>query len=171
MPSAIVIFGAAVGPDGRASPSLRRRTLYGAQAARERPDDLVFCSGGVGRHGASEASIMAAILAEAGIPPDRLVLDEESRDTLENVVAAARFIHRNALDGAIICTDHYHAPRVRMTFALLGVRSRPGPVARGRAGTRLGYWTAMRLRELAAYPYDFAVVLARRTTLRRMIRA
>ncbi len=171
MPSAIVIFGAAVRPDGRASPSLRRRTLYGAHAAHEQPADLVFCSGGVGRHGASEASIMAEILLEAGIRPDRLVLDEQSRDTLENVVAAARFIQRNALDGAVICTDRYHVPRVRMMFALLGVRSRPGPLAEGRAGTRLGYWTAMRLRELAAYPYDFAVVLARRATLRRAIRA
>ena len=113
---------------------------------------------------------MARILVQAVIAPDRLALDEESRDTLENVVAAARFIHRNDLEGAVICTDGYHAPRVRMMFALLGVPSRSGPIAPGRAGTRLSYWAAMRLREFAAYPYDFAVVLARRATLRRVIR-
>lgn len=170
MPSAIVIFGAAVRPDGRASPSLHRRALYGAQAARDRPEDLVFCSGGVGRHGASEASIMAGILVEAGVEARRLVLDEESRDTLQNVVAAARFIHRQQLDGAIVCTDAYHAPRARMLFAALGVSSSPGPIAPGRTGTRRRYWLGMRLRELVAYPYDFAVVLARRAELRRMIR-
>ena len=166
---AIVIFGAAVGPDGRASPSLRRRTLYAAQAAREAHDHPVFCSGGVGRHGASEASIMAEILLEAGVEPHRLVLDEDSRDTLENVVAAARFIRAQSLEGAVICTDRYHVARVRMMFGLLGVPAHPGPMAEGRAGTRLAYWLAMHARECAAYPYDLAVVLAHRTELRRMI--
>jgi uncharacterized SAM-binding protein YcdF (DUF218 family) len=171
MARAIVIFGAAVGPDGRASPSLRRRTLYAAQAARDRPDHPVFCSGGVGRHGGSEASIMAEILLEAGVEPHRLVLDEDSRDTLENVVAAARFVRGRRLEGAVVCTDSYHHARVRMMFALLGVRSWPGPMAKGRAGTRLAYWLAMHARECAAYPYDLAIVLARRAELRRMIEA
>lgn len=169
MPRAIVIFGAAVWPDGQPSPSLRRRVAYGAAAARADPDHLVFCSGGVGRFGPSEASLMAGLLAGAGIDPARIVLDEDSLDTLQNVVAAARFIRARGLDGALICTDSYHLARVRMLFAALGVDSAPGPIAPGRGGTRLSYWLGMRLRELAAYPYDLAVVLGRRAELRRRI--
>lgn len=169
MPRAIVIFGAAVWPDGRPSPSLRRRVAYGAAAARSDPDDLVFCSGGVGRFGPSEASLMRELLAGAGIDPSRIVLDEDSLDTLQNVVAAARFIHRQGLDGAVVCTDRYHVARIRMLFTALGVASEPGPIAPGRGGTAPSYWLAMRARELAAYPYDLAVVLHRRRELRRMI--
>ena len=169
MPRAIVIFGAAVWPDGRPSPSLRRRVACGADAARADPDHLVFCSGGVGRFGPSEASLMAGLLAGDGIDPARIVLDEDSLDTLQNVVAAARFIRARGLDGALICTDRYHLARVRMLFAVLGVDSEPGPIASGRGGTRLSYWLGMRLRELAAYPYDLAVVLRRRAELRRRI--
>ena len=165
MARAIVIFGAAVQPDGKASPSLRRRAYLGALAAQERPDDWIFCSGGVGRFGASEASIIAELLTGRGLDSARIVLDEESVDTLENTVAAARFIWSKQLDGAIACTDDYHLPRVQMLFSVLGVDSVPGPSTSQMSGTRMYYKWAMRMRELAAYPYDLAIVMRRRREL------
>lgn len=165
MTRAIVIFGAAVRPDGQASPSLARRVRYAVTAARASPDSPIFCSGGVGRFGPSEASLMAELLARAEIPASRVVLDEDSRDTLQNVTAATRFIRAEGLGGALACTDSYHLPRVRMLFRALGVDAQDGPVIRGRAGTRRRYWLGMHAREVAAYPYDLAVVLWRRREL------
>ena len=162
---AIVIFGAAVRPDGRASPSLRRRVHYGLTAARAAPEDMVFCSGGVGRFGASEASVMAGLLLAAGVDPRRIVLDEESRDTLQNVIAAAGFVRAQRLDGVVVCTDGYHLPRARMLFAALGVASRRGPVSVGRGGAPLSAWLGMIVREAVAYPYDWAIVMRRRREL------
>ena len=159
---AIVIFGAAVWPDGGPSPSLRRRVAYGRQAAQADPEALVFCSGGVGRHGPSEASVMADLLIQAGIDPARIALDEQSRDTMENVAAAAAFIRDEALEGAVVCTDAYHVPRVRMLLRAAGVASRVGPVRKGYAGTRR-HWLRMGAREVLAYPYDWALTrIARR---------
>ena len=158
---AIVIFGAAVWPDGGPSPSLRRRIAYGRQAALDDPQALIFCSGGVGRHGASEAGLMAKLLIETGVDPARIALDEHSRDTLENVAAAAAFIHAERLEGAVICTDGYHVPRCRMLFRALGVPSRAGPVRKGYAGTRR-HWLRMVGREMLAYPYDWALTLIAR---------
>jgi vancomycin permeability regulator SanA len=167
---AIVIFGAAVMADGRASPSLRRRIGYGARAAAQWPDAPVFCSGGVGAVPPSEASIMGDMLVAMGLPRARVVLDEASLDTLQSVVAAARFIHAQGLDGAVVCTDDYHQPRCRLLFALMGVRTRGGPIDRGLPGTRRRYWLKMRLREVLALPYDAAIVLARLGHFRRIIR-
>ena len=161
---AIVIFGAAVWPDGGPSPSLRRRVAYGRQAARDDPAARIFCSGGVGRHGPSEASLMARLLIEEGIDPARIVLDELSYDTLENVAAAAAFIRAEGLEGAVVCTDGYHAPRARMLLRAFGIASRVGPVRKGYAGTRR-HWLRMVAREALAYPYDWAV--ARFTPRRR----
>lgn len=156
---AIVIFGAAVWPDGGPSPSLRRRVAYGRQAAQDDPDAWVYCSGGVGRHGPSEASLMAALLVERGLDPARIVLDEQSRDTMQNVAAAAAFIRAEELEGAVVCTDGYHAPRCRMLFRARGVASRVGPIRPGYAGTR-AHWLRMVARELLAYPYDWALARA-----------
>ena len=166
---AIVIFGAAVWPGGRASPSLDRRVRYGLAAARAAPEHLVFCTGGVGRFGPSEASVMAGLLVEAGIAPARIVVDEESRDTLQNVTAAARFIRGRGLAGAVVCTDGFHVPRARMLFSALGVASRPGPVSPGRGGAPFAAWLGMQAREAAAYPYDWAIVMRRRRELLRLI--
>ncbi|MDO8322554.1 MAG: YdcF family protein [Phenylobacterium sp.] len=158
---AIVIFGAAVWPDGHPSPALRRRVAYGRRAAEERPDAVVFCSGGVGRHGPSEASLMARLLIEAGLDPARIALDEHSRDTMENVAAAAAFIRAEGLEGAVICSDGYHLPRCRMLFRAAGLASRAGPVTKGYAGTR-SHWLRMVGREMLAYPYDLALALVAR---------
>lgn len=165
MPPAIVIFGAAILPDGRASPSLARRVGYGLLAARQTPEAPVFCSGGVGRFGPSEASLMADLLVQSGLSPGRIVLDEASADTLQNVTAAVRFIRSEGLSGAIACSDAYHLPRIRMLFGTLGVPAQSGPAPPGPAGAPMGDWLRMSLREVAAYPYDLAVALWRRREL------
>jgi uncharacterized SAM-binding protein YcdF (DUF218 family) len=165
MTPAIVIFGAAVRPDGGPSPSLARRIGYGVQAARTWPAAPILCSGGVGRVGPSEASVMAGRLLAAGVDADRLRLDEASRDTLQSVLAAARFLRREALAHCVVVSDRYHIPRIRLLLGALGVATTPGPLAPGRGGAPLAHWTRMRLREGVAIPYDLAIVLARRSRL------
>lgn len=169
-PHAIVIFGAAVRPDGRPSPALARRIAYGLAAAEAAPEALVFCSGAAAGQGPSEAAVMAKALREAFLPPDRLVLDEESRDTLQSVVAACRFLRLRGLERAVVCSDGYHLPRIRMLFGALGVAAADAPVARGPPTPNLSRFR-MGVREMAAYPYDLGVVLARRRSLRAIIDA
>jgi uncharacterized SAM-binding protein YcdF (DUF218 family) len=163
--TAIVIFGAAVRADGTPSPALARRIAYAARAAEAWPQAPVFCSGASDGIGPSEASVMARVLMARGLPAERLVLDERSRDTLQSVLAAARFARRRRLSGLIVCSDRYHLPRIRLLFRLLGVATLAGPTAAGRAGTRWRHWTRMRLREGLALPYDAAIVLTRRRRL------
>ena len=112
---------------------------------------------------------MRRILVSHGVDPERVVLDEDSKDTLQNVVAAARFIRAANLEGAVICTDSYHAPRVSMLFHALGLATENGPLARGRGSTAWTDWNYMRARELAAYVYDFAVIMRRGPELRTFV--
>lgn len=159
---AIVIFGAAVRADGRPSPALARRIGYGLEAATDLRHAPILCSGAIGREGPSEASVMAAALKARGVEPARIVLDEESRDTLQSVIATARFLKGRGLTRCIVCSDRYHVPRIRLLLAALGVATTAGPLLPGRGGTRLAYWLKMTFREVLAIPYDLAIVLARR---------
>jgi uncharacterized SAM-binding protein YcdF (DUF218 family) len=167
--AAIVIFGAAVRDGGRPSPALARRIAYGLLAAHgsEAP---VVCSGAAGRYGPSEAFVMAQALKADGVAAARLVLDEESRDTLQSVIFAARFLRRRGLARCIVCSDGYHLPRIRLLLAALGVAAEAGPVQRGPVGSKR-QWLRMVLREALATPYDLAIVLARRRGLMRQIGA
>lgn len=164
-PPTIAIFGAAVRADGQPSAALRRRIGYGLEAARAYPNSPVICSGGVGRNGPSEASVMVAALRWQGLPDERLIADEASLDTLQSVVVVARAVGAGMGAPVVICSDDYHVPRIRMMLALLGVRSvagpRPAGWARGAALHRLG----MALREVVAIIYDGAIVAVSRRRL------
>jgi uncharacterized SAM-binding protein YcdF (DUF218 family) len=162
-PPLIVIFGAAVRADGSPSAALLRRIGYGLQAARAYPSAPVVCSGGVGRVGPSEASVMLDVLAQDGVAPDRLTPDEESLDTLQSVAVAARRARALGSPFVVACSDGYHLPRIRLMLAVLGVRSVSGP----RGGPRGDVWHRLRmaLREIPAIPYDVALVAAQKRRL------
>ena len=156
----IVVFGAVVRPDGRPSASLLRRIGHGAEAARAHPDAPILCSGGAGRPGApSEASIMAQELVERGVSRDRLILDEASLSTLDNVEAAVAQAQAGGHPYVIACSDAYHLPRIRILLALHGVRGVSGP---GVERAPLGHGLWMALRECLAIPRSVARAMARR---------
>ncbi len=106
---------------------------------------------------------MADELARLGVPSARLLLDEASLDTLQNVAAAARAARAEGAPFVIACSDAYHLPRVRLLLAALGVRSRAGPQPGPRGG--LGHRFAMALREAVAIPYDLVLALTHRRRL------
>jgi uncharacterized SAM-binding protein YcdF (DUF218 family) len=136
--------------DGSASPTLARRVGYAAALAQNDPAIDLFCSGGLGRFPPAEADVMAAML-DGAVAATRVILDRESGDTLQTVRAAAAIVRERGYAGVLACTDPYHQPRVRMLFALSGVRCRPVPFPhRGSARLR----RRMQLREAAAIPYD-----------------
>lgn len=168
---AIVIFGAAVRSDGQPSASLARRIGYGVRAADLWRDAPVLCSGGVGKAGPSEASVMAKWLLAAGVDPGRLVLDEHSQDTLQSVLAATRFLRKEGLANCVVCSDRYHIPRIRLLLGSLGVATTTGPLAPGRGGAPFAHWMRMRLREGVAIPYDLAIILAQRGRFLRELAA
>lgn len=156
-PPLIVIFGAAVRPDGSPSEALLRRIGCGLEAAGAHPRAPILCSGGAGPVGPSEAAIMAQYLAAAGVAPGRLILDEASLSTRANVAATARQVAEGGHPRVIVCSDAYHLPRVRLLLRLAGVASEPGPAA---AGPPLGHHLAMSLREAAAIVHNLAAAVA-----------
>ena len=142
----IVLFGAAVRSGGLPSPALARRIAHARAAALADPETIVFCSGAVGDAPPSEAAVMARAL-EHDLGRKRLILDEESRDTLQTARAAVRHAERHGIRELLICTDRFHQPRAVMLCRLFGRRARALPVP---GGTR---WRPV-LREVAALPYD-----------------
>lgn len=147
----IVIFGAAVFPGGRPSPTLERRVraafAFGGTAARYMP------TGGIGRHGPSEARVMAALLRTLGVPADRIELEETGTDTLSSALACAALLRGRA--GVFAASSGYHVPRCRMLLRLAGVPA--GACPPGPEPFAL-YWV---LRECAGLPWDWLVMHAR----------
>lgn len=153
--SVVIVMGAAVWENGRASNAMRRRIAGALRSAEGKPNAIFLVSGGVGKHPPSEAEVMAGLLRDEGISPDRILLDDKSKDTLESVRNCAKILR--ALPGwgeVIVCSDIYHIPRCRWLFKLVGIATRPGRVASGRSQNKIWRWAYYYLREMAALPWD-----------------
>ncbi len=162
---AIVIFGAAVRPDGTASRALRLRTEAAAAFGARLADPLYVPTGGVGRHGAAEAVVMAGLLAGLGVRAGSIVVEDSATDTLSSVRAVRRLLagHRGPVYAA---SSAYHLPRCVVLLWLAGLPARPAPPPRvpaAQSWRRRWFW---RLREAAALPYDVVVLLALRLAWR-----
>ncbi len=150
----VVIFGCAVLEGGRPSATLRARVdaafACGGTQARYVP------TGAVGRHGPSEAEVMARLLAAHGVARERITLEDTATDTLTSALALGRLLAGEA--GPVrAASSGYHLPRCLMLLRLAGVRATTCPPPP--PGPWRWYW---RLREAAALPYDAIAMLARR---------
>jgi uncharacterized SAM-binding protein YcdF (DUF218 family) len=159
----IVIFGAAVQANGEPSTVLRQRVAAAARFGRRFAAALYIPTGAVGRHGPSEASVMARLLQAAGIPDGLIKLEETGTDTLSSVRAVRRLLRDfSAKTPVFVATSAFHLPRCLALLRLAGVAARPAaPTGTGDRGVTTGYWW---LREAAALPYDVALTLWHRLT-------
>jgi uncharacterized SAM-binding protein YcdF (DUF218 family) len=161
----ILIFGAAVRPDGKPSVTLRRRVEAALACAKGRQKVRFIPTGAIGRYGPSESSVMAGLLTESGVPGERIQLEESGLDTLSSARAVARILRQEAPCGpVIVATSGYHLPRCLILLYIFGIKARScrlphAPVAA--SWPKRWYW---RLREVPALPYDVALALWLRLT-------
>jgi uncharacterized SAM-binding protein YcdF (DUF218 family) len=157
----VVVLGAGLRPDGGVTPLLasrldRAREVWAAldrRAGDVKPRLIV--SGGKGDdERVSEAAAMAAYLTARGVPADRLLLEDKSRNTEENLLFSKAIIDE-ARPGArvTIVTSDFHAFRAALLARRLGIR---GQVAGARVA---GYYRPSAvLREFAAVFFRYRVI-------------
>ena len=157
----IIIFGAAVRPDGSASPALLRRVEAAAAFGAGLPAPLYVPTGAQGKFGPPESAVMAALLRERGVPPGRILEEPTGTDTLSSVLACVALLRDQRRGGPVFAaTSGYHLPRCLLLLRLAGLPARPVPPPEADPSwPRRWYW---RLREAPALPYDAALMLAAR---------
>lgn len=159
----VIVLGAGLKDGGQIPPLLanrldRGRSVYETLASpgtAEAPDPLLIVSGGKGSdERVSEAAAMAAYLTERGFPADRLVLEDRSRSTDENLTFSKAIIdERRPGARCVIVTSSFHAFRAAIIARRLGIN---GQVTG--APTAAYYWPAAMLREFAAVFLSYWVV-------------
>ncbi len=163
-PGTIIIFGAAVRPDGTPSGALRDRVDAAIRFGRTRPGVLYMPTGGQGRFGAPEAAVMTDLLRVQGI--DRIEPEPTATNTIGSVRACARLLAGRP-GPVFAATSGYHLPRCVLLLRLAGLDAHACPPPIRRASTRRikrWYW---RLREVAALPVDAVLMVWERGTKRR----
>jgi uncharacterized SAM-binding protein YcdF (DUF218 family) len=164
----VIVLGAGLRPDGSVPPMLASRLDRGrevwdklgkrADATAASPagaGPLLIVSGGKGGDEVrSEAAAMAGYLAGRGVPEAAIVLEDQSRNTEENLRFSQAIMDRlRPGSRCTIVTSDFHAFRAAMIARRLGLR---GQVAGARVA---GYYRpGAMLREFAAVFLRFRVV-------------
>lgn len=165
MTATIIIFGAAVRPDGSPSGAMRDRVAAAARFGAGLQQPWFMPTGGVGRFGPAEAEVMAGLLRGHGVPGERIVPEPTGRNTIGSVRACAALLHGR--DGPVYAASSaYHLPRCVLLLRLAGLKARACPPPHGPASVswmKRWYW---RLREVPAVLVD-AVLIAWGRGLRR----
>ncbi len=159
-PAAILIFGAAVRPDGQPSGALRRRVeAAAAHGATLDPPPLYVPTGARGRFGEAESRVMAALLVTFGVPRARILEEPTGTDTLSSVRACVRLLRARGHAGPVwAASSGYHLPRCVTLLWLAGMPARAVPPHGPDAAGWRARWR-WRLREVPALPYDAALMI------------
>lgn len=149
----VVVLGAGLRSDGAVPPLLASRLERGRQvwAALDRraagfPPMLIVSGGKGSDERRSEAAAMADYLVRRGFPADRLLLEDQSRTTEENLLFSKQIMDELRPGARItIVTSDFHAFRAALLARKLGIA---GHVAGARVA---GYYRPSAvLREFAA---------------------
>ena len=124
----LIVLGASVYADGP-SPALTRRVNAVMDCLDDHPDAVIIASGGQGRsEPISEAQCIRDELVKRGVDPQRILLEDRSTDTRENIAFSKALIDRN--DAAIgIVTNNYHIWRALRLARRAGLTNAHGIAA------------------------------------------
>lgn len=117
-PQVMVVLGCRVQPWGP-SVLLQDRLNEAADYLADNPDMTVVVSGGQGSNEpTTEARAMADYLVEKGIDGERILLEDASHSTFQNLRNSARLLEETGYDldetGVVVVSNGFHLTRVRM---------------------------------------------------------
>ena len=89
----------------------------------------------------SEAAVVRRFLTDLGVPAERILTEERSRDTAENARYCAAICRRQGLRHPILITQAIHMKRAVLAFEAAGLTVTAFPVALEHRLNRPGHWT------------------------------
>ena len=103
----VIVLGAQI-RGTRITKSLARRLEAAYEYYRENPDVTIIVSGGRGRgEDVTEAEAMAGYLEAKGVPSEKILKEDKSTDTNENILYSLEFI-KNKNAKVAIATSNFH---------------------------------------------------------------
>jgi uncharacterized SAM-binding protein YcdF (DUF218 family) len=100
--------------------------------ARQYPEAKLVFTGGSGElfgSSTSEAEVVKLFFREQGLPADRLLVEDRSRNTYENALFTKALVQPPAGQRWLLITSAFHMPRAVAVFRHAGWDILPWPVA------------------------------------------
>jgi uncharacterized SAM-binding protein YcdF (DUF218 family) len=103
------------------------RSVYAVRVWREGGFNRIVLSGGKNAEGAVIGDQMKQFLVSQGVPPDRIVVEQDSHSTHENALFTARLL-AGVPGRKVLLTSDYHTFRASRAFRKAGLEVLPRPI-------------------------------------------
>jgi uncharacterized SAM-binding protein YcdF (DUF218 family) len=136
-PDGIIVLGGAISPDVSAArdevalnEAAERLTVV-VELARRYPAARILFSGGSGAliyDEGAEATFALRVLEDLGVPRARIILEDRSRNTVENALLSKTLAQPKPGERWLLVTSAHHMPRAIGVFRKAGFAVEPYPV-------------------------------------------
>ncbi len=116
-----VILGSKVNTDGSLSDRLRARLDRGLKLYTDSLVSEIYVSGGLGKEGYYEGTVMAEYLVSKGISRNLIKVDNNGINTRNTAVNFARDYPSES--SAVIVTQYFHVTRCKLAFRQVGIEN------------------------------------------------
>ncbi len=144
---AVVVFGAAVYPDGRCSDALADRIRTACKLYQEGLADKVILSGGPGQGSVHETEGMRRMATALGVPDEAIILETDGLSTAKTAANTCEVFERLGARRIMAVSHFYHLPRIKMAYRRAGWEVYTVPAKESYLLTYMPYYVA---REVAA---------------------
>lgn len=93
-----------------------QRVAEGVELFQQNWAPVMIMSGAARDEGISNAAAMQQMAVKLGVSVDKILLDEEARDTLDNAKNVRSLIQVHGIKSIILVTSPYHQRRALLTF-------------------------------------------------------
>lgn len=126
----LVVPGNTVNPDGSLSPRLKARLDEALRLYRARISPRIFVSGGLGKEGHYEGSVMRRYLVQQGVPDTAVYTDNQGVTTLATAQNFARLAQERHWQSAVVVSQFFHLSRTKLLLRQQGITGVSGSAAR-----------------------------------------
>lgn len=111
-----LVLGNKVELDGTPSPRLRARLDRTLELFRDGFFPSIIVSGGFGKEGFDEATVMRDYLVTHGVPSSSVIADSHGDTTFASAVNTARIAKEHGFKSVLVVSQYFHVPRARLAL-------------------------------------------------------
>lgn len=113
---AFVVLGTALSPAGKPTAKFFRRLELAVDALTRFPHSKVLITGGAPRAGVTEAAVGRSVLVQAGIDPDRILIEDKSSSTVGNAKYSVPILRAAGVTSYTLVSHATHLRRAALLF-------------------------------------------------------
>ncbi len=144
-----------------------RRYMEFVALSHEYPEAKLIFTGGSGRltpeAKTKDAEVAKSALKRLGVPVDKMIFEDQSRNTRENATMVANIIHPTPDQKWLLVTSAFHMPRAMGCFRNVGFNVFPRPVGYmtgGKSTLHLDFNALQHLQEMAYAMHEYYGLIA-----------